>query len=119
MLLLPLGACQPRCSQMVWPSSARLSWGKRPTVSWMSAIWRRVRRLPRKVVDFRFWMQGVDGGARSHPKLSWQIRAKKSSPCAEKVCRDVNILGIRNLHYSLGASTRATGYRMPLAQVEC
>ena len=39
----------------------------------------------------------VDGGARSHPKLSWQIRAKKSSPCAEKVCRDVNILGIQQL----------------------
>ena len=61
-LLLPLGACQPRCSQMVWPSSARLSWGKRPTVSWMSAIWRRVRRLPRKVVDFRFRMRGSMAG---------------------------------------------------------
>ena len=63
MRLLPLGVCQPRCSQMVWPSSVRLSLGKLETVSWMPAIWRLVRRLPRNVVDLRRWTRGSIAGA--------------------------------------------------------
>ena len=38
MRLLPWAVCHCRCSQMVWPSSVRLSWGQHPTVSGMSAI---------------------------------------------------------------------------------
>ncbi len=55
------GVCQRRCSQMVWPSSVRLSFGNSPTVSWMSAICRRVRRLPKNVVDLRFSISGSIG----------------------------------------------------------
>ena len=58
---MPFGVCQRRCSQMVCPSSVRLSLGNLPTVSRMSAIWRRVRRSPKKVVDLRFRISGSDG----------------------------------------------------------
>ncbi len=59
---------------------------------------------------------GVDGGCGTHPIPSWQMEAKKLSPCAEKTCRDANVLGVSDLQNSLGTSALATSNRMPLPQ---
>ena len=56
--LPPVGVRQLRCSQIVCPSSLRLSAGNMATVCWTSAICRRVKRRPKKVVDLRFSMRG-------------------------------------------------------------
>ena len=56
--LPPAGVRQLRCSQIVCPSSLRLSAGNMATVCWTSAICRRVKRRPKKVVDLRFSMCG-------------------------------------------------------------
>ena len=62
--LSPEGVRQRRCSQIVCASSLRLSAGNVATVSWTSAICRRVKRRPKKVVDLRFSMRGSTAAPR-------------------------------------------------------
>ena len=52
------GVCQPICSHTVRTSSLRRSAGKTCTVSWISAIARRLRRSPAKVVEDKLRMRG-------------------------------------------------------------
>ena len=54
----PLGVCRPICSLAVRTGSLRLSTGKNCTVFWISAIFRRLRRSPAKVVEGRWQMRG-------------------------------------------------------------
>ena len=56
--LPPDGVCQWRCSQIVCASSLRLRAGKVATICWTSAICRRVKRRPKKVVDLSFSIRG-------------------------------------------------------------
>ncbi len=87
-LQAPFAVVQPRCPRMVLPSPLRLSLGSSATVSWMSAVRRRVRRRPEKVVDLRSVIRRSMAGSRICPTpayepasaCQWVWRKKSGTP---------------------------------------